>query len=126
MEGATYAIRFGLDELTRLGIEGREIVLTGGGSKSAVWRQIVADICDLPVSLPAQDEGASFGAALQALWVLKRQQNPSTAIADIAGAHVNMRPELGTTPNTASVRVYAGAYADYRRAVDQLTPLYAS
>ena len=65
VEGATYAIRFGLDELTRLGIEAAEIVLTGGGSKSAAWCQIVADICDLPVTLLAQDEGASFGAALQ-------------------------------------------------------------
>jgi xylulokinase len=123
-EGATYAIRFGLDELRRLGIEATEIILTGGGAKSAAWRQIVADVCGLPVTLPAQDEGASFGAALQALWVLQRRDEPALDIATITGAHVATRPELGVAPVPANARRYAHAYAGYRRALEQLTPLF--
>ncbi|HSM12215.1 MAG TPA: xylulokinase [Lysobacter sp.] len=123
-EGATYAIRFGLDELTRLGIEANTIVLTGGGSRSAAWRQIVADVCDLPVSLPVQDEGASFGAALQALWVLERQADASVELAQITDAHVASRPELETVPNPANARRYQRAYTAYRRALEQLIPLY--
>ncbi|MDX1381449.1 MAG: xylulokinase, partial [Xanthomonadales bacterium] len=123
-EGATYAIRFGLDELRRLGIEATEIILTGGGAKSAVWRQIVADVCNLPVTLPAQDEGASFGAALQALWILQRRDDPSLHIARITDAHVASRPELGAAPDPANARRYERAYAGYRRALEQLTPLF--
>jgi xylulokinase len=123
-EGATYAIRFGLDELRRLGIEATEIILTGGGAKSAAWRQIVADVCGLPVTLPVQDEGASFGAALQALWVLQRRDNPSLEIVAITDMHVASRPELGAAPDRANTRRYASAYAGYRRALDQLTPLF--
>jgi xylulokinase len=123
-EGATYAIRFGLDELRRLGIAATEIILTGGGAKSAAWRQIVADVCDLPVTLPAQDEGASFGAALQALWVLQRRDEPALNIATITDAHVASRPELGAAPDPANARRYEHAYAGYRRALEQLTPLF--
>ncbi|MDX1379723.1 MAG: xylulokinase [Xanthomonadales bacterium] len=123
-EGATYAIRFGLDELRRLGIEATEIILTGGGARSAAWRQIVADVCALPVTLPAQDEGASFGAALQALWVLQRRDDPSLQIAGITDTHVASRPELGARPDPANARRYERAYAGYRRALEHLTPLF--
>ena len=66
VEGVTFGLRFGLDELRRLGVAAHEIVLTGGGAASAVWRQIVADICNLPVTTLEHEEGACFGAALQA------------------------------------------------------------
>lgn len=126
VEGATYAIRFGLDELARLGIEASEIVLTGGGSNSVPWRQIVADVCRLPVKLLAEDEGASFGAALQALWVLQRQTEPKMGIEDITLRHVAQRPELGRTPDPVNARRYDQGYADYRRALAQLMPLLDS
>jgi xylulokinase len=124
VEGATYAIRFGLDELTRLGIEAAEIVLTGGGSKSAAWCQIVADICDLPVTLLAQDEGASFGAALQALWVLRRQNDPSLSIEAVTAEHLAGRPDACRKPDPANARRYQQGYAAYRRALAHVIPLF--
>jgi xylulokinase len=122
VEGATYGIRFGLDALRRLGLEGSGIVLTGGGANSQTWCQIVADICDLPVSLLVQDEGASFGAALHALWILERQENPSIGIEDITAEHLSHRPELSRTPDTANAARYQEGYAAYLRAVGQLAP----
>jgi xylulokinase len=124
VEGATFGLRFGLDELRRLGLEASEIVLTGGGANSAVWCQIVADVCRLPVTLLEQDEGASFGAALQALWVLERQQQENLSIAEITAAHLNARPELCRTPDEASADRYEATYAAYRRAVSEVAPLF--
>ena len=124
VEGATYAIRFGLDELTRLGIEASEIVLTGGGSKSAAWRQIVADICGLPVTILAQDEGASFGAALQALWVLQRQDDPLLSIEAVTAQHLASRPDACRKPDMANARRYQQGYAAYQRALAQVIPLF--
>ena len=49
-EGATYALRFGFDEMKALGLSAGEIVLTGGGSNSATWRQVVADVFDALLS----------------------------------------------------------------------------
>jgi xylulokinase len=53
--------------MSELGISPSEIRLTGGGSKSAVWRQICADIFNCRVVTLAEAEGAALGAAIQAL-----------------------------------------------------------
>lgn len=124
VEGATYGLRFGLDELRRLGIESSEIVLTGGGANSRIWRQIVADICQLPVVRLAQDEGASFGAALHALWVLERQEDSGRGIGDITGEHIVKRPDLTCTPDETTSDRYADGYAAYRRAIAGVAPLF--
>ena len=73
MEGATYALKFGVEKLIRLGVRANQIVLTGGGANSATWRQMVADVMDAKVSIPQQEEGAAFGAALQALALVSNQ-----------------------------------------------------
>jgi xylulokinase len=124
VEGVTYGLRFGLDELRRLGIESSEIVLTGGGANSRVWRQIVADICRLPVVLLAQDEGASFGAALHALWILERQHNSERNIGDVTSEHIKQRSDLACMPDEATSDRYAEGYATYRDAVASVASLF--
>jgi xylulokinase len=124
VEGATYGLRYGLDVLTSLGLEASEVMLTGGGSKSAVWRQIVADVCQLPVTLPTQDEGASFGAALQALWMLRRQAGPNVDISDVTEEHVRGNADLCRTPDRSNAARYERSYAAYRQAVAALSPVF--
>jgi xylulokinase len=62
MEGVTLGLAYGLDGLRQLGIVPTEIRLTGGGSKSAVWRQICADIFACRVVTLAEAEGAAIQA----------------------------------------------------------------
>ena len=99
-------------------------MLTGGGANSRVWRQIVADICRLPVVRLAQDEGASFGAALQALWVLERQQDSARKINDVTIEHIMQRSDLACTPDEAVSDRYAEGYAAYRDAVSSAASLF--
>ncbi|WP_312770466.1 xylulokinase, partial [Pseudoxanthomonas mexicana] len=40
MEGATYSLKYGFDAFVRAGMRFERIVLTGGGSNSAAWRQL--------------------------------------------------------------------------------------
>ncbi len=40
--------------------------LVGGGARSAAYRQVVADLCDLPVALAEADEAVATGACVQA------------------------------------------------------------
>jgi xylulokinase len=124
VEGATFGIRFGLDEMRGLGIDASEIVLTGGGSRSGTWCQIVADVCQLPVTLLEQDEGASFGAALQALWILERQDDQSVGIEDIVSEHVRIQPDQSRMPGEANAARYRESYAAYLRTVTHLASLY--
>lgn len=124
VEGATFALKFGIDELEALGLAAGEIVLTGGGANSRVWRQIVADVTGLPVTVLSHNEGAGFGAALQALWSLERRQDPKLAITRITDAHVERDASCSVAPDPAAVAAYRGAFAGYARAVTQIAPLY--
>jgi xylulokinase len=126
VEGATFGLKFGIDELTGLGIEAREIVLTGGGAASGGWRQIVADVTGLPVTLLRENEGAGFGAALQALWTLERLADPGIGIADVTDQHIERDDSRTALPDAANVGAYRGAYANYRRVLSGIIPLYAT
>ena len=120
VEGATYALRFGIDELAKLGVETEEVVVTGGGAKSGEWRQLIADICDAPAVVFEQDEGAAFGAALQALQLV--EQNAS--IVDLVGAHLTRDGKRSCEPRSAAVRDYRNYYQDYRHTVDTIASMY--
>jgi xylulokinase len=67
MEGVTLGLAYGLQRLTELGVKASQIRLTGGGSKSAVWRQICADVFGCEIVTLQNAEGAALGGALQAL-----------------------------------------------------------
>jgi xylulokinase len=67
VEGVTLGMAYGLRRMESLGLKPSEIRLTGGGSKSPAWRQILADIFGYPVVTMQSAEGAALGAAIQAL-----------------------------------------------------------
>ena len=123
-EGATFALRFGIDELGTLGLKADSIVLTGGGANSRIWRQIVADVTGLPVTLLQNNEGACYGAALQALWSLERRTDARISIGDITDLHVEIDSGASARPDGDRKRHYDRIYVDYQRAVEAMTPLF--
>jgi xylulokinase len=122
LEGATFALRYGVDRLGELGIDASEILLTGGGAGSATWRQVVADVCDIPVTILQHDEGASFGAALQALAVLDGC-GPGD-IQQLADDHLARNDKLSCEPNRAAVNFYNETYQKYQASVGVIASLY--
>jgi xylulokinase len=75
MEGVTLGLAYGLNRLRSLKISPTEIRLTGGGSKSAIWRQICADVFNCRVVTMAEAEGAALGAAIQALAAVQTEKS---------------------------------------------------
>ncbi|MDC7289389.1 FGGY-family carbohydrate kinase [Blautia schinkii] len=64
MEGITMGLRSCLDEIRNMTEIGDEMLLVGGGSKSALWRQIYADIYNMNVVKSNIDQqAAALGAA---------------------------------------------------------------
>jgi len=122
IEGATYALRFGYDEMSALGISAREIVLTGGGANSATWRQVVADVFNAPVTVPENNEGAAFGAALQALAMLDGNH---TGLGELTREHLARDESRCCTPQPAAVNFYNETYTKYQLAVEQVAALYS-
>jgi xylulokinase len=119
MEGATYTLRNGFDALLNAGLAFNAIRLTGGGSRSAVWRQMIANVFELPVDVPAASEGAAFGAALQALWACQTQGTQAELVA-IAREHVALSQELGTLPDAAASMAYREAYGRFQQSLSAL------
>ncbi len=79
MEGVTLGLAYGLNRFRSLGIKPTEIRLTGGGSKSSVWRQMCADVFGVSTVCLKSAEGAALGAAIQAVYAWHSAQGkPST------------------------------------------------
>jgi len=125
MEGATYALRNGFDALCAAGLSFDAIRLTGGGSHSPAWRQMIADVFDLPVAVPAQAEGAAFGAALQALWATQ-SAGDDAALQRIAREHVRLAGELGTHPDRSAAAAYRASYQQFLRHLQVAKSLYST
>lgn len=66
LEGVIYALRDSLEIIKDIGSNTREVRLIGGGAKSPLWQQIVADIFGMPVHMTNATEGPAFGAAILA------------------------------------------------------------
>lgn len=122
MEGATFALRYGVDRMRELGIEASEICLTGGGAGSLTWRQVVSDVCNSPVTVLEQDEGASFGAAMQALGLLEGCE--ADDFQQLVDAHLTRNEALCVEPSLSAVSLYNELFAEYQQAVHTITPLY--
>jgi xylulokinase len=63
MEGVAFALRDAVDFAEDFGLHAREFRLLGGGSVSPAWAQILTDVLERPLILPAERD-AAYGAAL--------------------------------------------------------------
>ncbi|MED5454167.1 MAG: FGGY-family carbohydrate kinase, partial [Verrucomicrobiota bacterium] len=106
MEGVTLGMNYGLRRLRKLGVKPAQIRATGGGAKSKLWRQIMADVFNAQVVTLKVSEGAAYGAALQALWCLRRQQDPTVSIEEITDRYVKLNNRETTEPDPNNVSVY--------------------
>ncbi|HEV2454274.1 MAG TPA: xylulokinase [Verrucomicrobiae bacterium] len=103
MEGVTLGMAYGLERMKELGIAPSEIRLTGGGSKSPVWRQICANIFNCPVVTLAEAEGAALGGAIQALASVQT----SKPVTEWAGQIVRTNPDERFEPENHAVPAYS-------------------
>jgi xylulokinase len=120
VEGTTFGLRYGLDLLRSSGIRSDAIRLIGGGAKSAVWRQIVADIMNAPVVCIEQPEAAALGAAIQAAWCEATRQETGDSLLTLCERCVRVDPESESTPNEQTVAAYQLIYERYRNQLQAL------
>lgn len=67
LEGVAFAIRDSLDIARSLGNDIRKSRICGGGAKSALWRKMFANICNLEIESIAAEEGPGYGGAMLAM-----------------------------------------------------------
>jgi xylulokinase len=120
VEGTTFGLRYGLDLLRHNGLQSQRICLIGGGARSAVWRQIVADTLNMNVVCPEQSEAAALGAAIQAAWCTSRANGHELSLADLCERCVKFDPASETLPIAQNVAASQLAYERYRQHVATL------
>ena len=108
MEGVTLGLAYGLNRFRSLGIKPSEIRLTGGGSKSRIWRQICADIFRIPVVCLATAEGAALGAAMHGAWVDRLVNNKSANLVQLLDTVVKLDESSRAVPATGHSRSVPG------------------
>lgn len=117
-EGTAYGNRHILDALVQLGVPTDRIVACGGGTRSALWLQILADVAGIPISLTTVSDAVALGSAICAAV-------GAGAFADLRTAGQAM-VRLSTTvePDTALKTVYDEGYERYRETYRALAPLF--
>ncbi|AEM77725.1 xylulokinase [Thermoanaerobacter wiegelii] len=66
LEGVAFGLRDSLEIIKELNIPVNEVRVSGGGAKSVLWRQVLADIFGVRVDMVNATEGPAFGAAIMA------------------------------------------------------------
>ena len=64
MEGVAYEMKINIDHLSQYDIKIDKMLATGGGSKSRVWLQIKADICNVPITVIDAKEVGTLGTIM--------------------------------------------------------------
>ncbi|MDX2186357.1 MAG: xylulokinase [Opitutaceae bacterium] len=125
MEGVTLGMNYGLRRLAKLGVKAKEIRVTGGGAKSAVWRQIMADVFGVPVVAMREDEGAALGGAIQAAWCEARRSGRAKAkITEFTEGVVEVDEASRCVPAKANVARYKELQALQDKLSSTLRPLF--
>lgn len=108
MEGVSYSLRDCLGVLNEMGVNPEQMLACGGGGKSPLWRQMLADVFNCPVATTVNTEGPALGVAILA--GVGAGLYKSVPEACHAMIHVNPAQE----PIPENVPQYAKVYEVYR------------
>jgi xylulokinase len=109
LEGVAFSLRDTFTIFQEIEVPVKRIRLGGGGARSALWRQIQADVYGQQVETVEAEEGAAYGAAILAGVGAKAWPSVDAACSAV------VRIAGNTTPNSADSLVMEKAYAVYRR-----------
>jgi xylulokinase len=108
LEGVSYAMRDSLAIIQSLGVPVRQIRASGGGSKSALWRQIQADVFGQKVATINAEEGPAYGVALLAAVGAGAFKNVEEA------CRATIRVVKETAPNKQAKKYHDQAFGIYQ------------
>lgn len=118
LEGVAYSLRDALELFRELGIPVRQVRASGGGARSILWRQVLADIFDTELVTVAVTDSTAFGAALLA----GVGTGVYTSVPEACRAAVHVVDTV--RPNADSAATYDQYYGVYRSLYRALKPAY--
>jgi len=119
LEGVTYGLLDSLELMRGLGLSIEQVRASGGGARSSLWCQILADVFNTEIVTVKVTEGAAYGAALLAGVGAGVYRSVAEA------CEVAIRLTGRTNPGPA-VSVYADYYPRYRALYPALAPEFTA
>jgi len=119
LEGVAFGLRDSMELIRSAGLGAiTQVRVSGGGAKSALWRQILADVMNSELVTVNTTEGAAYGAALLAgvgagAW---------SSVPEACNATIQTLEQ--TTPQPESVEAYEKYYQEYRTLYPALKPTF--
>ncbi|MDR3645817.1 MAG: xylulokinase [Clostridia bacterium] len=118
MEGVAYSLRDCMELIRQTGVTAGEVRASGGGGRSALWRQMQADMFGCPVCTVNSSEGGALGVALLAgvgagVWADVRQACDAV-----------IRTGAAQEPDAGAAGIYSARYETYRALYGALKDLF--
>lgn len=111
LEAVAFTSRFLIDTMFSAGVSIEKLRLDGGGSRSAVWRQIQCDILNRNCEKTHVDEGTALGAAIIAAIALKHHSTIEK------GVEAMVHKTQVHNPNPATTDIYNTQYSAFQQLI---------
>lgn len=118
LEGVAFALKDCMLVAKDCGADVKRARICGGGAKSRLWRQIIADVMNIPIETPAVEEGPSYGAAILAMVACKNYSTVDEAVSAITSIR-----EI-TYPDENAAALYQRKYNVFRKLYPSLKNIF--
>jgi xylulokinase len=119
LEGTSLNLAWGVKRLSALGIKVESLRLVGGGAKNTLWRRILADVLQVPVTTLVETESAALGAAISAAWTVRRLAGEDVSADEVAAPSIALSNDTAK-PDPARGAVYQKLLARFQAEVGRL------
>jgi xylulokinase len=118
IEGVCFSQKDGLDIIEGMGVGIESVRLSGGGARSAFWRQLMADVMNKRVVILDTQEGSAYGAALLAV----TGTGAYGSIEECCRVAVHEASEVA--PRITDAEAYSKMHRVYQAIYPALKPVY--
>ena len=118
LEGVAFAIRDSVEVAKSLGIPLESSMLCGGGAKSPLWRRILANVLNMPLTIPASEQGPGMGGAMLTMVAC----GAYASVAEVCQKLVTVSETVAPDPEIAAR--YEARYRQFRLIYPALKGLY--
>ena len=120
LEGVSYSQKDCLAIIEEMGAPVTSVRVSGGGARSAFWRQMLADVFGKPVAVLETQEGSAYGAALLALV----GTGAAGSVTELCRAAI--REVDSVAPRPREQEIYAHGHRAYQSLYPALRNFYRS
>lgn len=118
LEGVAFAFRDSYEIARSLGIDIKKSMICGGGSRSPLWRKIMANVLAIPLESLETEQGPGYGASILAMV----SDGLFSSVKEASDALVRVKSV--TYPDEKLIKAYDDRYARFREIYPAMKGLF--